>query len=143
MMLSHHLKGAVKDLDDLIHISEQDIADIKEAKHESQFDRSRLKDEKLNSFENKKAMIDYEISKLMTAQPDKGMAELLDEHEHTQLQAMKNALNTLREVNKRYAKMVLGVSTFYNALLERVLPTEMDGYEVKASQEASFIQVRA
>jgi len=141
-MLSHHLKGAVKDLDDLIQISEQDIVDIKEAKHESQFDRSRLKDEKLNSFENKKAMIDHEISKLMTAAPDKGMSELLSKSEHSQLQAMKNALNALREVNKRYAKMVLGVSTFYNALLERVLPTEMDGYKVKASQEASFLQVR-
>ena len=50
-MLSHHLQGALNDLKDLIKITESDIEDIKEAKHDQQFDRLSLKEEKLKGFE--------------------------------------------------------------------------------------------
>ena len=50
-MLSHHLESALNDLKDLIKITESDIADIKEAKNDPQFDRLSLKEEKLKSFE--------------------------------------------------------------------------------------------
>ncbi len=70
-MLSYHLRSALNDLKDLIKITELDIADIKEARNESQFDRLSLKEEKIKSFEAKKAMVDHEISSLMTADSDK------------------------------------------------------------------------
>ena len=38
-MLSHHLQGALRDLRDLVSITESDIADIKEAKNDQQFER--------------------------------------------------------------------------------------------------------
>ena len=142
-MLSHQLQTAIKDLKDIIDITENDITDIKEAKHDAQFERVPLKEEKIKSFENKKAMIDHEISKLMTAQPQKDLPELLDEEQHTLLGQLKIELSNLREVNQRYAKMVLGVSAFYNALLERVVPTEMHGYNKVATNDASFLEVRA
>ena len=69
-MLSHHLQGALADLKDIIEITNSDIADIKEAKNEPQFERLSLKEEKLKSFESKKAMIDHEISTLMNANPE-------------------------------------------------------------------------
>jgi hypothetical protein len=53
-MLSHHLQSALSDLRDIIRITKEDIADIKEAKHDSQFERLSLKDEKIKSFEAKK-----------------------------------------------------------------------------------------
>lgn len=142
-MLSHYLQNALKDLRDLIAFSEKDIEDIREAKHDPQFERMSLKEEKLKSFEQKKAMIDHEISKLMTAQPEKKLPELLDDQQHAYLEELKKELSCLREVNQRYAKMVLGVSSFYNTLLERVMPTEMHGYQKKASKEATFLEVRA
>lgn len=142
-MLSHHLKSALKDLNDIIAITENDIADIKAAKHDSQFERTPMKEEKIKAFETKKAMIDHEISKLMTAQPNKDLPELLDNEQHQLLEALKGELNRLREVNQRYAKMVLSVSAFYNSLLERVMPTEMQGYNKVASTDASFLKVRA
>ena len=142
-MLSHYLQIALKDLRDIIAMSQQDIDDIKEAKQEPQFERMPLKEEKIKSFENKKAMIDHEISKLMTASPEKGLTELLDEEQHRYLDELKIELNRLREINQRYAKLVLGVSAFYNTLLERVMPTEMQGYQKKASKEATFLEVRA
>lgn len=141
-MLSYQLENAVKDLDKLISLSLEDIEDIKEARHNPQIDRLALKEEKIKGFEQKKAMIDYEISKLMTSQPEKDLSDLLDINEHQQLENLKKHLSRLREVNQQYAKMVLSVGAFYNALLEKVVPTQMQGYNSVASQEASFLQVR-
>jgi hypothetical protein len=142
-MLSYHLESAVKDLDQLVKISEQDIEDIKLAKHQDQFERRKLKEDTISSFENKKAMIDHEISKLMTQNPDVALDELLNEDENSSLQNLKASLATLREVNQKYAKMVLSVSSFYNTLLERLVPTEMQGYSKTASKSASFLELRA
>lgn len=142
-MLSHHLEGALSDLRDLVKITEADIADIKEANNNPQFDRLSIKDDKLKSFEQKKAMIDYEISSLMSANPDADLPELLDNKQHKSLEELKIELNNLREINKKYAKLVLAVSNLYNTFLERLVPTEMDGYEKKASKNPSVLEVRA
>ena len=141
-MLSHHLQGALKDLRDLISITESDIADIKEAKSEQQFDRLPLKEEKLKGFESKKAMIDHEISRLMTTQPEKDLPQLLNEEQHQALDELKTELANLREVNKKYAKLVLTVSNLYNSFLERLVPTEMQGYNRVASKNAAILEVR-
>ena len=141
-MLSHHLQGALNDLRDLIKITESDISDIKEARNDQQFERLALKEEKLKSFESKKAMIDYEISSLMTAQPDKDLPQLLNEEQHTALDELKIELSNLRDVNKRYAKFVLNVSNLYNTFLERLVPTEMQGYSKIASKNSAILEVR-
>ena len=141
-MLSLHLQNALKDLRDLIEITKSDIQDIKEAQHDPQFGRLSLKDEKLKSFEAKKAMIDHAISSLMTANPDVELPKLLNEEQHKLLDELKIELNNLREVNKHYAKLVLVVSNLYNGFLERLVPTEMQGYNKVASKNSSILQVR-
>ena len=141
-MLSHHLQSALDDLRDLIKITQSDIADIKEAKSDTQFDRLSLKEEKLKSFEAKKAMIDHTISSLMTAQPNKDLPELLNQEQHQLLDELKIELNNLRDVNKHYARLVLIVSNMYNSFLERLVPTEMQGYNKVASKDASILEVR-
>jgi len=141
-MLTHHLQNAINDLRDIIKITESDIEDIKKAEHDTQFDRLALKEEKLKSFEAKKAVIDYEISSLMTSNPDTSLPDLLNEDQHKLLEELKSELNHLREVNKHYAKLVLVVSNLYNTFLERLVPTEMKGYEKKASQNPSILEVR-
>ena len=142
-MLSHHLNGALKDLKDLIHITELDIKDIKEAKNDAQFERLALKEEKLQSFENKKAMIDHEISLLMTQFPEKDLQSLLDDKQQNYLNELKDELSNLRDINKRYAKLVLSVSNLYNSFLERLVPTEMNGYQKVASKNSAILEVRA
>lgn len=142
-MLSHHLKGAVSDLDELVKMSEQDILDIKNANHQPQFQRRKIKEDMISSFETKKAMIDHEISKLMTNSPNTSLDKLLDENENSYLKNLKTSLAALRDVNKKYARMVLGVSSFYNTLLERLIPTEMHGYKKTTSKSASFLEIRA
>ena len=141
-MLSHYLQSAIDDLRDLIKISDQDIEDIKSANHNEQFKRLQLKEELLEAFESKKAMIDHEVSKKMSANPQKPLNALLSGEERQKLESLKTELENLRLANQRYAKMVLSVGAFYNSLLERVLPTEMQGYKKVASSDASFLKVR-
>jgi len=141
-MLSHHLQNALKDLQDLISITKSDIEDIKEAQHDHQFERLSIKEEKLKSFEAKKAMIDYEISSLMTSHPDVELPKLLDETQHQLLDELKINLSELREVNKHYAKLVVVVSNLYNTFLERLVPTEMQGYNKVASKDSTILEVR-
>ncbi len=142
-MLSYYLESAIKDLESIINITLEDIEDIKEASHNPQFDRISIKEEKLKSFEQKKAMIDHEISNLMSANPSTDLSELLDENQHKLLDSMKLQLNNLKEINQKYSKLVLSVSVFYNSLLERVMPTQMQGYNKVAAQGSSFLTVRA
>ncbi len=141
-MLSHHLQSALSDLRDLVKLTESDIADIKEAKNDPQFDRLSLKEEKIKSFESKKAMIDHEISTLMTSNPDKELPQLLTQDQHALLDELKVELSNLRDTNKHYAKLVLVVSNLYNTFLERLVPTEMQGYNKVASKKPSFLEVR-
>jgi hypothetical protein len=141
-MLSHHLQNALKDLQDLILITKSDIEDIKQAQHDHQFERLSIKEEKLKSFEAKKAMIDYEISSLMTSHPDVALPQLLDETQHKLLEELKVNLSELREVNKHYAKLVVVVSNLYNTFLERLVPTEMQGYNKVASKDSTILEVR-
>ena len=141
-MLSYHLQGALTDLRDLIKITESDLEDIRVANNNPQFERLSLKEEKLKSFEAKKAMIDHEISSLMSTNPDTNLPELLSKEQHDYLDELKVELNNLREVNKKYAKLVLTVSNLYNTFLERLVPTEMQGYQKVASKDPSFLEVR-
>ncbi len=141
-MLSHHLKGALVDLQDLIKITQSDIDDIREANNNPQFKRLSLKEEKLKSFESKKAMIDYEISSLISSNPNINLPDLLNEEQFSSLDSLKEELKKLHEINKTYAKLVLTVSTLYNKFLEQLVPTEMQGYKKVASKNPSILEVR-
>lgn len=141
-MLSYHLQGALSDLRDLIKITQSDIEDIKLANHDPQFDRLKLKEEKLKSFEAKKAMIDHEITSLVKISPNAGLNDLLNEEQHVYLNELKVELANLKDINKKYAKMVLAVSSLYNSFLERVVPSEMQGYNKVASKNPNILEVR-
>jgi len=141
-MLSYHLQSALSDLRDLIKITESDVEDIKIANHNPQFDRLKLKEEKLKSFESKKAMIDHEIASLISINPSIELTQLLNEEQHKYLAELKVELQNLRDANKRYAKLVLAVSNLYNTFLERLVPTEMQGYNRVASKDSTILKVR-
>ena len=141
-MLSQHLQNALSDLRDIINITQSDINDIREAEHDAQFERLSIKEEKLKSFETKKAIIDHEISILMTSNPDTDLPDLLNQEQHQLLDELKVELHNLQEVNKHYAKLVLTVSNLYNTFLERLVPTEMQGYDKVVSKDPSILEVR-
>lgn len=141
-MLKEYLFRAISDIREVIDITKMDIEDIKEARHEPQFQRLALKDEKLLSFENNKTLIDKEILNLVEKNPSIELTNLLDEEEHNYLDILKDELNTLKDINKNYARMVLTVSSLFNSFLERIVPTEMQGYNKVTSKDATLLKIK-
>ena len=127
-MLNHYLKSIIKDIESLIQITKEDIEEIKKANHEKIFNSSKIKEELLLSFENKKTIIDNELLKLVNENQGKELSEILNEEDKFLLEEMKIKLTELKKVNKQYAKMVVCVSEFYNSLLDEMFPQELAGY---------------
>jgi hypothetical protein len=141
-VLKKYLEGAVGDLQQLMKLTEEDIEDIKKSNHIEIFERASVKDKLVETFESKKKAIDNEITK--KAQLNRGvpLETLLDEIEKKYLEALKSGLLSLKELNRRYARLVVSVGTFYSSLLEKIVPTEMDGYETVIQQSASFLEIK-
>ncbi|WP_300366379.1 hypothetical protein [Hydrogenimonas sp.] len=142
-MLIHYLDKAAEDLQTLIDLTEKDIDDIKAARHDAMFERIKTKEHTLLTFENRKALIDNEINNLVKANPNSEMDELLDEEVQQKLNTLREKLEELQELNRYYARFVITVGEFYNALYEEMLPVEKDGYTGKNAKLASLIEVRA
>lgn len=142
-MLGTYLDNALKDLEQLIQLTLDDIEDIKLAHHDAIFSRAAIKEELITSFQNKKTLIDNEIAKLMQTYPNEELEHLLEKEQMQHLSELKTKLLTLKEENKRYARLVLSVSEFFNSLLERMVPVEMHGYQKVTPKHRSLLEVRA
>lgn len=140
-MITQYLQEANTALRELIEVTERDIEDIKKAEHESIFERSKIKEELLKNFENKKAIIDNEIVVLSNKFPDKSLEDLLNSDQQELLGCMKKNLEELKSFNKRLASLVISVSEFYDSLLSKIIPRENAGYDRNAKRQSSFLQV--
>ncbi len=142
-MLSHYLKTSIEDIENLIELTNKDITDIKEAKHEDVFKRTKIKNDLVKSFENKKSMLDNELIKLVKNSDNKPLEEILNSSQQDMLEEMKNKLFILKQKNKEYARFVVTVSEFYNSLLDSVFPRDMEGYQKLNHKPASLLKIRA
>jgi len=142
-MLEHYIDKAIDEINNLISLTEADIEDIKEAKHQSMFNRIKTKEHSLVSFGNYKSLIDNSIRSLMEKNPSQNLETLLGENIQNKLDLMRERLEKLHEVNRYYAKFVVTVGEFYNSLYEEIIPVEKDGYTKKSTKLASLIEVRA
>ncbi len=142
-MLSHYLKTSIEDIENLIELTSKDILDIKEAKHDAVFKRTKIKSDLVKSFENKKAMLDNELIKLVKNSGSKPLEEVLDDSQREMLESMKERLLSLKQKNKEYARFVVTVSEFYNSLLDSVFPRDLEGYQRLNHKPASLLKIRA
>lgn len=142
-MLSYYLKSSIEDIENLVKLTEKDILDIKEAKHKSIFSRTKIKNDLIKSFENKKSLLDNELIKLVRKSNNKPLEEILNDSEQNMLETMKEKLLLLKVKNKEYARFVVTVSEFYNSLLDSVFPREMEGYQKINHKPASLLKIRA
>ncbi|MBN2964526.1 hypothetical protein JWV37_07020 [Sulfurospirillum sp. T05] len=142
-MLHHYLQSATKDIQSLIQLTQTDIVEIKEARHQHVQERAKLKNDLIQAFQTKKSLLDNELVRLVEKNQGKELSELLSEEEKDGLGTMKEELATLHRLNKEYAKYVVIISEFYNSLLESMFPREMDGYHKSTPKPASLLKVRA
>lgn len=142
-MLLHYLNNAITDIENLIDLTKKDIEDIKVAKHSEIFERGRIKNDLIQSFENKKSLLDNELMKLIKENGQKPLEELLETQQKELLAVMKMRLSELKVSNKEYAKYVITISQFYNSLLDSIFPRDMEGYKMAQHKPASLLKIRA
>ncbi len=140
-MLLHYLTNSINDINNLIELTNKDINDIKEANHELVFERTRIKNDLIKAFEHKKTLLDNELVKMVQNSEDKELDKILNEEEKKLLNSMKLKLSELKNKNKEYAKFVVIISEFYNTLLDKIFPREMDGYHKSDHRPASIFKV--
>lgn len=140
-MISSYLQSANGVLEDLIQATKLDLSDVQNARHEEIFKRTKLKEELVRSFEDKKLILDNEISSLLSANADKNITELLDDEQKDLLAKMKENLVVLQDHNKTLAALVISVTEFYDSLLSTIIPKEESGYGKNPQRRSSFLNI--
>ncbi len=144
-MLVHYLNLAIESLQSLIDITKSDIEDIKQAKHEKLFSKVKSKEEMVSSFEKYKNLIDSEIVSMAAANPSLELKDLLSESQRDLLGDMREKLTELKSTNRHYAKLVIAVSSFFNGLIEQMLPKDdqKPGYDGLIQRRTSILEIKA
>lgn len=136
-MLLQHLQKAISDLDKLIILTKDDMADIAIANNEAIFARNEEKKTLIKSFETNKSLLESQMRELMNNNPNTPMSELLDSQVDKGLERLKSTLKALKDINTSYAESVFAVSEFYTSLLKTLVPYENHDYT--ASKPKSHI----
>ncbi len=142
-MIVRHLESSINDIENLIKLTRTDIKNIKLAKHDELRISASLKEELIVSFESKKSLLNYELTRLTQENSDKSLDELLTKKESELLEVFKKNLSKLKHTNRDYAKFVSTISEFYNSLVGTLFAYESSDYSSAHPVPASFLKVSA
>ena len=141
-MITNLLKTAIERLERLIDTTKLDLADIRAARHDELLSRLKAKEELVAFFLQDKMALDRAITARAAENPNETIDTLLSRQERELLFAMREKMESLHAINKRYASMVLAISDFYGSLLEALLPQGRTGYGDKQANLPSLLAVR-
>lgn len=127
-MLQDHIRDSIADVQALIAITQEDLEDIKQAKHEAIFSRVKPKEELINAFFHKKELAKLEIQKLAEEQPGVEIRELIGEEAVELFDVLNAHLIELKQENLHFARLSIAVGEFYRSMLDNFFPTE-NGYK--------------
>ena len=141
-MLERYLKNAIKELDILITLTQEDIALIKEAAHETLQEKSAIKQHALRAFESTKSLLNHELLKRSQA-ADSGLEDALDREESELLEIFKEKLLELKQINLEYSKFVISLNEFYGTLFDKMFVFDSQGYQKTKPLPAAMLRVSA
>lgn len=118
-MLKQRLDEVNAILAKLITLTEEDIENIKVAKHESVTPSVEEKNKLIAEFITAKKQLDVALVELNNSST-KGLSELLDNEDKQKLDLLKKNLQNLHSKNKEYAKFVLIVKDFLDSLVNKM-----------------------
>lgn len=118
-MLKQRLDEVNTILTKLIELTQEDIENIKIAKHETVASSVEEKNKLIAEFSAAKKRLDSALVELNNSST-KGLSELLDEEDKQKLDLLKKNLQTLHTTNKEYAKFVLIVKDFLDGLVNKM-----------------------
>ena len=137
-MLSTLLKQGIETILTIVSITQEEINQIKQAHSKLLFANTVKKNNLINTFYTKKIEIDNQISKIQDSNPSQDMRECLSEEEINLFDELEKNLLELKNINKTYKRIVLGVGEFYLSMLEKLLPNQMKGYNNVTSLQNTF-----
>lgn len=115
-MIQQHLNESIEILDKLITLTQEDIANIKAAKHDTVEKSVQEKNELIRAFQNAKKQLDNSLIEL-SDNGKNNLSELLSDKDKEKLAEFKQRLKTLHSTNKEYAKLVLVVKNYFDGLI--------------------------
>ncbi|XAK36352.1 flagellar protein FlgN [Campylobacter coli] len=118
-MLKQRLDEVNAILTKLIELTQEDIENIKIAKHDTVASSIEEKNKLIAEFSAAKKRLDSALVELNNSST-KGLSELLDEEDKQKLDLLKKNLQTLHTTNKEYAKFVLIVKDFLDGLVNKM-----------------------
>lgn len=118
-MLKQRLDEVNAILTKLIELTQEDIENIKIAKHDTVASSVEEKNKLIAEFSAAKKRLDSALVELNNSST-KGLSELLDEEDKQKLDLLKKNLQTLYTTNKEYAKFVLIVKDFLDGLVNKM-----------------------
>ncbi|EAJ8661457.1 flagellar protein FlgN [Campylobacter coli] len=118
-MLKQRLDEVNAILTKLIELTQEDIENIKIAKHDTVASSVEEKNKLISEFSAAKKKLDSALVELNNSST-KGLSELLDEEDKQKLDELKKNLQTLHTTNKEYAKFVLIVKDFLDGLVNKM-----------------------
>ncbi len=118
-MLKQRLDEVNAILTKLIELTQEDIENIKIAKHDTVASSVEEKNKLIAEFSAAKKRLDSALVELNN-NSTKGLSELLDEEDKQKLDLLKKNLQTLHTTNKEYAKFVLIVKDFLDGLVNKM-----------------------
>lgn len=120
-MIDKYLNDCILTLRKIIDITNQDIENIKKAKHDEVGPHSEQKTKLLSEFENIKKDLDAQLLELATNNPNQNLSDLLSQNSKDSLQKLRATLIELKSVNFEYAKNLVVVKEFFDSLLGKML----------------------
>ncbi|EHV9617959.1 flagellar protein FlgN [Campylobacter coli] len=118
-MLKQRLDEVNAILTKLIELTQEDIENIKIAKHDTVASSVEEKNKLISEFSAAKKKLDSALVELNNSST-KGLSALLDEEDKQKLDELKKNLQTLHTTNKEYAKFVLIVKDFLDGLVNKM-----------------------
>ena len=136
-MLIQKLNQINNILNQLIKITDEDISNIKEAKHEEVFKHISLKEELSKEFNTLKSEIDYILSTR-----NRPIEEIFSKEEEIEFDKFRTLLNEFHNRHKFFAKLSFSVTNFYNTLLNKIKGKKQLTYE-KTYVPNSYLKIKA
>ena len=143
-MLKEYLNQAMGVLDELIALTDEDIKNIKEAKHSTVEESVKKKNELVKKFESVKILLDNELLRASKESEGADLASILDDEVKSNLVSMRGKLEKLHSKNKEYARYVLMVKEFFDGLVSAMFKGQNgdNGYSKSRPSPETLLKTR-
>lgn len=143
-MLKEYLNQAMGVLDELIALTDEDIKNIKEAKHSTVEESVKKKNELVKKFESVKILLDKELLRASKESEGADLASILDDEVKSNLVSMRGKLEKLHSKNKEYARYVLMVKEFFDGLVSAMFKGQNgdNGYSKSKPSPETLLKTR-